>query len=77
MSANDPQIAVFEPRRGGRPARAEAPGSPFHVRLSPSERERVEQAARVNRQTPSDFARDALVTAASECLEPPGKPPIW
>jgi uncharacterized protein (DUF1778 family) len=52
-----------------RPVRAEAPSSPLPIRLSPDERECVEMAARVNRQTPSQFARDALVTAASECLE--------
>lgn len=57
-----------ERRRGRRP-RAEAPARPFRVRLSPAELERVEKAARVNRQEPADFARDALVTAAEDCLD--------
>jgi uncharacterized protein (DUF1778 family) len=39
------------------------------VRLSPAERDRVERAARVNRQRMADFARDALVTAASDSLD--------
>ena len=56
-------------RHRGRPPRAEAPAEPFRVRLSPAERDRVERAARVNRQRMSDFARDALVTAAEDCLE--------
>jgi len=33
------------------------------------ERSRAEEAARVNRQTLSAFLRDALVTAAEDCLE--------
>ncbi len=51
------------------PARAEARSTPLSVRLSPLERARVHAAARVNHQTTSQFARDALVTAAAECLE--------
>ena len=51
------------------PPRAEAPSTPFHVRLSPAERERVKEAAQINRQTPSQFARDALLTAAEDSLE--------
>lgn len=52
-----------------RPARAEAPSKPVPVRLSPAERQRVEEAARVNHQRFAEFARDALVTAADDCLE--------
>jgi uncharacterized protein (DUF1778 family) len=52
-----------------RPIRAEAASVPSTVRLSPDERTRVELAAKANNQTMSQFARDALVTAASECLE--------
>lgn len=70
------RLLVIHSRRG-RTARAEAPGSPFNVRLSPEERARVERAAEVNRQTPSEFARDALVTAASDCLDDRSDPPIW
>ena len=51
--------------------RAEAPTVPVPVRLSPAERQRVEEAARVNRQRVSEFMRDALVTAADDCLEDP------
>ena len=49
--------------------RGEAPSRPTGVRLSPEERRLAEQAALVNRQCLSDFIRDAVVTAASECLE--------
>jgi uncharacterized protein (DUF1778 family) len=52
-----------------RHARAEAPSQPTPVRLSPHERERVKMAAQVNHQNRSEFMRDAIVTAASECLE--------
>jgi uncharacterized protein (DUF1778 family) len=55
-------------RRGRRP-RAEAPAEPFRIRLSPEERRRVGEAARVNQQSLADFARDALVTAAEDCLD--------
>jgi uncharacterized protein (DUF1778 family) len=37
--------------------------------LSPAERDRLMTAARINRQNVSQFARDALVTAAEDCLE--------
>ncbi len=53
----------------GRKPRAEAAAKPFLIRLSPAERERLEVAARANHQQPADFARDALVTAADDCLE--------
>jgi len=56
-----------------RPTRAEATSGDFHVRLSPAERERVDQAAKANHQTTSQFARDAIVTAADDCLEPPNR----
>jgi uncharacterized protein (DUF1778 family) len=49
--------------------RAEAPARPFQVRVSPSERDRMAEAARANHQTLSQFARDAIVTAADDCLE--------
>ena len=41
----------------------------FNVRLSDAERVRLTQAAAVNHQTRSDFARDAITTAADDCLE--------
>jgi len=52
-----------------RPNRAEAPSQDFHLRLSPAERVRVEAAAKVNHQTASEFGRDALITAADDCLD--------
>jgi uncharacterized protein (DUF1778 family) len=52
-----------------RSPRAEAPSRPIRLRLSPDERVRVTTAATVNHQNISQFARDALVTAADECLE--------
>jgi uncharacterized protein (DUF1778 family) len=52
-----------------RKLRAEAPAVPMPVRLSPAERARIEEAARVNHQKVSEFCRDALVTAADDCLE--------
>lgn len=54
--------------------RAEAPSVATSTRLSPAERGRVDQAAKANHQTVSQFARDALVTAADDCLEAPAKP---
>ena len=54
-----------------RPVRAEAPSVATCTRLSPAERARVDEAATANHQTISEFARDALVTAADECLEGP------
>lgn len=62
--------ALWESANVSRPTRAEAPSVNLHVRLSPIERDRVDQAAKVNHQTTSQFSRDALVTAADECLEP-------
>lgn len=54
-----------------RPPRAEAAGVPFQVRLSPAERERLEEAARVNMKSLAEFTRDAVMDAAEECLETP------
>ena len=67
---SEPQLIILggAHRRGRRP-RAEAAGVPLLTRLSPMERERVQLAARVNGQNLSEFARDALVTAAEDCLE--------
>lgn len=52
-----------------RPNRAEAPSIQTCTRLSPAERDRVDEAAAANHQTLSEFARDALVTAADDSLE--------
>lgn len=63
-----PAILIVGGRRGRRP-RAEAASVPLRTRLSPAERERVKLAARINHQNLSEFMRDALVTAAEDCLE--------
>ena len=52
-----------------RKPRAEAPAKPFSVALSPAERARVLEAAHANRQSLSQFSRDALLIAADDCLE--------
>ena len=39
------------------------------MRLSPQEQEKIDLAARLNRQNFSDFARDAMLTAADDTLE--------
>jgi uncharacterized protein (DUF1778 family) len=52
-----------------RQARAEAPGVPMTTRVSPSEKERVERAARANHQSLSDFKRDALLDRADQVLD--------
>lgn len=49
--------------------RAETPAAVVAVRLSPAERARAEEAARVNQQRRSDFVRDAIAAAADDCLE--------
>lgn len=49
--------------------RAEAPSKVAGVRLSPEEIARLKRAAEINNQKPSDFMRDAIVTAMEECLE--------
>jgi len=59
-----------------RPNRAEATSGDFHLRLSPAERRRMDQAAKANHQTSSQFARDAIVTAADDCLETPTRSPF-
>ena len=55
--------------RRGRPFRAEAPTVRQTIRLSPAELKRVKIAASTNYQTPSQFVRDAILTAAEDCLE--------
>jgi uncharacterized protein (DUF1778 family) len=53
-----------------RPPRADnTPAAPYTVRLTPEERKRLREAASANMQRPSDFARDAIVTAAADLLE--------
>jgi uncharacterized protein (DUF1778 family) len=52
-----------------RKMRAEANSKPTPVRLSPAEAAMVKTAAKVNHQSFSQFARDALIIAAGDCLE--------
>jgi uncharacterized protein (DUF1778 family) len=57
-----------------RPLRTEARTQPMPVRLSPAERDQLKQAAQLNHQKRSQFMRDAIVTAAADCLERAIKP---
>ncbi len=63
-----PQLIVLGVRRGPK-MRAEAPTVPRTFRFSPAEIERVRIAASINYQSVSEFARDAIVSAAEDCLE--------
>jgi uncharacterized protein (DUF1778 family) len=65
---SDQHQVLIVGRRPRRP-RAEANSFVRSLRLSPREDERVRQAARVNGQKFAEFARDALITAAEDCLE--------
>ena len=51
------------------PLRAESPSKVASLKLSPEERARAAQAAEANHQTFSQFCRDAILTAAEDCLE--------
>ena len=66
--SDGPQVVIVGGR--GRRPRAEANSRVRTLRLSPLEEARVRQAAKVNGQKFAEFARDALVTAAEDCLEP-------
>lgn len=67
---SEPSLIVLG-RRAGRRFRAEGPTSIMTLRLSADEKARMEMAAKANRQNVSQFARDALITAAEDCLEVP------
>ncbi len=69
MSVSVNSLTIMGSRRRGRPPRAEASSKPRNVLFSPNELERAKEAARVNRQTFSEFVRDATITAADDCLE--------
>lgn len=49
--------------------RAEAPSTPFPVRLSPDERSTVNLAATIVRQSPTTFARDSMLNAAEDVIK--------
>jgi uncharacterized protein (DUF1778 family) len=67
------EIEPIHHARYGRPPRAEAPAVPVNLRLSPCERQRALTAAAINHQSLAEFFRDAIVTAAEECLESSGE----
>jgi len=52
-----------------RKLRAEAPSKPVRFRLSPMELRQAAIAAHINRQSVAEFIRDAIVTAAADCIE--------
>jgi len=52
-----------------RPPRNDEPTKAYAIRLTQAERDRIKEAARANGQKPAEFARDAIVTAAEDCLE--------
>lgn len=52
-----------------RQSRAETPSVPIAVRVSQEERDRIEKAAKVNRQSLSQFQRDALLDRADQTLD--------
>lgn len=41
----------------------------FHLRLTPEQKQALAKCARANRQSPTEFARDAINEAAAECGE--------
>jgi len=51
-----------------RPTRADTPSAPLAVRVSQAERERIERAARVNRQSLSQFQRQTILAKADSVL---------
>lgn len=69
MSVISSSDMVMLGNRRGRPVRAEATSIKHQIRFSPAELHRVKIAASLNYQTPSQFIRDAVVTAAEDCLE--------
>lgn len=58
-----------------RKSRAEAPSVPLRIRLSPAEQQQAKMAAKINRQNLSQFIREAIDTAAGDCLERPNRNP--
>jgi uncharacterized protein (DUF1778 family) len=52
-----------------RPLRAEEVSEVISLRVSPEEKRQLQLAAAANFQRVSEFARDAIVTAAAESLE--------
>jgi uncharacterized membrane protein len=57
------------PRRLNEP-RAEAASRVYTLKLSPREMTQLRAAARANHQRPSEFARDAIVGAVLETIDP-------
>lgn len=65
----EPTVLIVGGSRRPPRLRGEAPSVVRPLRLSPQEQERIDLAARLNRQNFSDFARDAMLTAAEDTLE--------
>jgi hypothetical protein len=62
----------IERRKAGRPRRFDAPLSEkLWFRLTSDEAVRVRAVARLNRQSLTDFIRDAVVEAAADCTDEP------
>lgn len=57
--------------RRGRPASGEAADDRLEIRARPSELKRLEQVARLNGTTVSDFVREAVNGAAADCSDDP------
>lgn len=56
-------------RRGRPPIMDAAAKAVMQIRLTHDQRQALEKCARANRQSLTEFARDAINTAASECGE--------
>jgi uncharacterized protein (DUF1778 family) len=54
--------------------RADSPAEVVGARLSREERERLEEAARLNRQSISEFVRDAIADRADATLDEDERP---
>lgn len=52
-----------------RPRSPHGPKTKFGFRVSTADLEIIRRAALLNGQNESEFARDAIMTAAAECLE--------
>lgn len=60
------------PKKNGRPRRFDEPLSEkLWVRLTRDEAGRVRAVAKLNRQSLTDFIRDAVVEAAADCTDEP------
>jgi uncharacterized protein (DUF1778 family) len=56
-------------RRRGRPTRPDARRTKVGFRVNAEEQQRIERLARMNGQTLSEFVREAVIEAASDCSD--------